>query len=181
MKIICKAGDIVDEEVDVLVSSGNIYLNLSGGVGGEIVHRGGRDVQAELHQYLKDNNIKYVKPGFVLRVNPGPTKAKHVLYAVAVDLWYNSSIELVSGVIKKALGMADELGAKTVALPALATGYGRLKMEEFAKGLQDALTSEYPSIEELRIVLKNNEAISKVEKVLVSNVDADLPLPPHLR
>lgn len=168
MKIIFKAGDIVDEEVDVLISSGNIYLNLSGGVGGEILHRGGRDLQAELHQYLRDNNIKYVEPGFVLRVSPGPTKAKHILYTVSVDVWYNSSIELVSGVIKKAFNMAVELGAKTVALPALATGYGRLKTEEFAKGLRDALSSEYPSIAELRVVLRNFETSSKVEKILMS-------------
>ena len=42
MRVLCKAGDIVDEVVDVLISSGNIYLNLSGGVGGEILHRGGK-------------------------------------------------------------------------------------------------------------------------------------------
>ena len=52
MELMIKAGNIVDEVVDVLVSTGNIHLNMSGGVNGEILVRGGRSIQAELHQYL---------------------------------------------------------------------------------------------------------------------------------
>jgi O-acetyl-ADP-ribose deacetylase len=155
MRVLCKAGDIVDEIVDVLISSGNIYLNLSGGVGGEIMHRGGKEVQNELHRYLRDKNIRHVDPGTVLQVSPGPAKAKALLYAVAVDVWYDSSVKLVAQTIVKALTMANGLGAKTAALPALATGYGHLQIEDFARALKKALKMDFPAIEEVRVVLRN--------------------------
>lgn len=157
MRVLCKAGDIVDEVVDVLISSGNVYLNLSGGVGGEIMCRGGKEVQNELHKYLSDKNIRYVDPGAVLQVSPGPAKAKALLYTVAVDVWYDSSINLVAQTLVKALTMANGLGATTVALPALATGYGHLKMEDFARALKKALKMDFPAIEEVRVVLRNEK------------------------
>ena len=91
----------------------------------------------------------------MLQVSPGPTKARALLYAVTVDGWYDSSIKLVARTIVKALNMANGLGAKTVALPALATGYGHLKIEDFARALKKALKMNFPAIEEVRVILRN--------------------------
>ncbi|MDP6046441.1 MAG: macro domain-containing protein [Phycisphaerae bacterium] len=155
MKVICKVGDIVDEHVDVLVSTGNVQLNMSGGVNGEILLRGGQTVQDELHQYLRDHGVRHVEPGAVLEVSPGPTRARCLFYAAAIDAFYDSSVELVHRTISKALSMAADRGARTVALPALATGYGHLKFEEFAAALKLAIEQEYPGIAELRVVLRH--------------------------
>ncbi len=57
MNLIIKAGNIVDEAVDVLVSTWNIHLNMSGGVNGEILAGGGKSIQAEHPKYLKDHNF----------------------------------------------------------------------------------------------------------------------------
>lgn len=43
MEITIKAFDIVDELVNVLIFTENIYLNMPGGVNGEILIKRGRD------------------------------------------------------------------------------------------------------------------------------------------
>ncbi len=93
-----------------------------------------------------------------MEVGPGPVPAKHLFYAVAIDAFYDSSIELVSRTISKALVMAVDRNARTVALPALATGYGNLEIEDFARGLKLALDREYPGVAELRVVLRREDA-----------------------
>lgn len=45
MRWIVKQGDILAEPADVLVCSANVSLNLSGGVGGEILRRYGDGMQ----------------------------------------------------------------------------------------------------------------------------------------
>jgi O-acetyl-ADP-ribose deacetylase (regulator of RNase III) len=41
MEVEIKQGDVLEQGADVLICSLNIYLNLSGGVGGEILRRHG--------------------------------------------------------------------------------------------------------------------------------------------
>jgi hypothetical protein len=45
-------GDILDVPADVLVCSANVWLNLSGGVGGTILLRHGPAMQDQLHRWL---------------------------------------------------------------------------------------------------------------------------------
>ncbi|MCC6698837.1 MAG: hypothetical protein IT365_24645 [Candidatus Hydrogenedentes bacterium] len=49
MHVTIKTGDIVEEDVDGLVCSGNIWLNMSGGVNGELLRLGGEAMQRQLH------------------------------------------------------------------------------------------------------------------------------------
>jgi O-acetyl-ADP-ribose deacetylase (regulator of RNase III) len=103
MNVIIKVGDILDEAVDVLISSANVHLNLSGGVNGAILQRGGITIQTELHDYLKQLGKSWVPPGTVVRTGPGPLAVKHVLHAVAVDAFYGTSVELVTETLRAAL------------------------------------------------------------------------------
>jgi O-acetyl-ADP-ribose deacetylase len=154
MRTTVKSGDILDEEVDVLISTANVNLNMSGGVNGAILLRGGHDVQQELQGYLKRVGKNWVPPGTVVRTGPGPLRVKHILHAVSIDGFYQSSVELVERTIERSLTEAARLGAKTVALPALATGYGPLSILEFAQALRGATIREFAPIEELRVVLR---------------------------
>ena len=53
-----KHGDLLDEPADVLVCSANVFLNLSGGVGGAFLLRYGGQMQEELHRYLAQRQIR---------------------------------------------------------------------------------------------------------------------------
>jgi O-acetyl-ADP-ribose deacetylase (regulator of RNase III) len=81
-------------------------------------------------------------------------------------MFYNSSVELVSNLLKTALSEASQLGAKTVATPAIATGYGPLSMDQFSEAIRVALAQAYPGLEEVRIVLRDRDDADRVAKVV---------------
>ena len=156
MTVTVKTGDILDEHVDVLVCSANAQLNLSGGVGGAILLRGGSAVQQELHALLAREGRRNAAPGSVFRTGPGPLNVRHILHAVAVDAFYVTSRELVANTVATALSEAARLGAGTVALTALATGYGRMTLAEFAAALATALAAaDYEPLREVRVVVRH--------------------------
>src|SRR5262249_21140577 len=95
---------------------------------GEVVHE-------ELQRYLHATGRRYLEPGTVVRTGPASLPVRHILHAVSITPSYESSVELVAATIVRALTEARELGARVVTLPALATGFGPLSMEEFAEAL----------------------------------------------
>jgi O-acetyl-ADP-ribose deacetylase (regulator of RNase III) len=157
MDIQVKVGDVLDEQADVLISTANPWLHMSGGVNGAILLRGGEDVQQELREFLQREDKPHVPPGTVVRTGPGPLSVHHILHAVAIDAFYDSSPELVGRTIARALDRARQLGATTVVMPAMATGYGPLMMEQFAEGLVQALKEDWSPLVRLTLVLRNAE------------------------
>jgi O-acetyl-ADP-ribose deacetylase len=91
---------------------------------------------------------------------------KNILHAVSIDPSYDSSVELVTATIVTALMKARELNARVVTMPALATGFGPLSMEEFATALGRALERDWSPLETLKVVLKREEDAEKVRAVL---------------
>lgn len=167
MRTIVKQGDILAERVDVLVCTANPQLNMSGGLNGEILGRGGLAIQQELHAHLEKTRRRFVEPGTVVATAPGPIEGvRHIVHAVAIDVWYHSDADLVARTIANALTLAAELGARTVALPGLAMGYGRLSAEEFGRGLAMAVGHTYEPIEEFRVVLSKSEAAAVVQRCI---------------
>src|SRR5262249_55746253 len=150
-----KQGDILDEPADVLICSANPWLNLSGGVGGEILLRYGPQMQEELHRHLAGRGLRSIPQGEVVPCGPCGTAYKTVLHAVAVDCFYGSSPEVIEAAVSRALSVAASLGASRVALTALATGYGRMSITDFARGLASLLSAEFPPVAEVVICLRS--------------------------
>lgn len=169
MEIILKTGNVLDQKADVLIATANPMLNMSGGVNGAILSRGGQNIQKELKEYLRKTNCKWVKEGSVVQTSPGPLVVKYILHAVSINGFYESSIELVSKTIIKAFSMASDLKANTVTMPSLATGYGPLSIKEFAQALKIATTQKYLSINKLFLILRKNTDIIIVKDILFGN------------
>jgi O-acetyl-ADP-ribose deacetylase (regulator of RNase III) len=167
MRVIALQGDVLDEVVDVLICTANPTLAMSGGVNGALLARGGSDVQAELKRFLTSLGKRWADPGTIVRTGPGPLRVKHILHAVRVNAFYESSTTLVKGLPRKALLQAAELGARSVATPALATGCGPLSMAEFAEAAACAATAGCEGIEDFRIVLRDAEDAREVGEVLM--------------
>ena len=158
MKIEVVVGDVLDVAADVLVSTANPWLQMTGGVNLAILLRPrGEIVHEELQQYLPATGRRLVEPGTVVRTGPGSLPVKHVLHAVAIDPSYDSSVELVAATIAAALNQARELGAKTVSMPALGTGFGPLSMADFAAALRRATRRDWSPLELLTVVLRSEE------------------------
>lgn len=162
MRIAFKTGNIVDETTEALVSTGNVQLNMSGGVNGELLLRGGQNMQHQLHEYLRQNQLRHVPPGFVMEIGPEPFRFQCVVYTVAIDGFYGSSVDLVVTALTHALDLIAAKGCRTVAIPALATGYGPLKMPDFAQALHRALAACNWPFDEMRVVLRNQYDMEQV-------------------
>jgi O-acetyl-ADP-ribose deacetylase (regulator of RNase III) len=162
-KVIFKTGDIVDEPSDGLVCSGNVQLNMSGGVNGELLVRGGLNMQRQLHDWLRQQGKRFVEPGFAMRIGPEPFTFKSIVYAVGIDCWYDSSVELVSETLRNAFELLQEDDCKTVAVPAIATGYGHLSKIDFGRALRKCIAEGPWAFEEVRVVLRSSDSLEKAE------------------
>lgn len=157
-----KVGNIIDEPSDVLICSANVSLNLSGGVGADLLGRYGNAMQNGLHQIIAERTPHVAQQGEVIAYIGAELPYKAVLHAVAVDGWYHSSTQIVSNTIEKSLTMAMRLEAKKVALTALATGYGDLTISDFANGLRPHLDKDFHSITEICICLMEDARIHEL-------------------
>jgi len=166
MKWSFRQANILDCPADILICSANVGLNLTGGVGGEIMCRHGDAMQEELHGYLKQRGIRNVQPGEVVRVSPCGTHFRYVLHAVAIDGFYDSSPELVQSTVQRALELAASEGARTVALTALATGYGPFTMPQFARAIQPLLSLDFHPIEEVIICVQKDFEVDQLNELL---------------
>jgi len=167
MNVEIRVGNILDVAADVLISTANPWFQMTGGVNlGIMVRPKGELVFEELQQYLRGLGRSYVDPGTVVCTGPGSQPVKKILHAVAIDRSYDSSVELVAQTIVRALEKARELDARTVTLPALATGFGPLSMEDFAAALRQAMERDWSPVEKLIVVLKQEEDADRVRRAI---------------
>lgn len=158
--------NLLDQPADVLICSANPILNLSGGVGADLLNRYGQSLQDELRKYLSSRKLRYVQPCDVVPTFSGNTPYKVILHAVAIDAFYDTSAQWVAAATRKALEIAAEHGAKRVALAALATGYGRMPMVEFAEGLRPLLALDFLPIEEVVLCLRHADKVEELAAAL---------------
>jgi O-acetyl-ADP-ribose deacetylase (regulator of RNase III) len=142
MRIETIRGDITAEQVDAIVNAANGSLQGGGGVDGAI-HRAAGPELNEAGKALGgcDTGDAKATPGFKL-------PARWVIHVVG-PVWHGGDRgepELLASCYRRALEVADELGAKTVAFPAISTGVYGFPPERAAriavKTVADALADE---------------------------------------
>lgn len=137
-RINVRCGDVLDAATDGLISSGNVKLEMAGGVSAALHQRSEGHLQRQLFAALEAQPRPFVEPGFAIALDPGPLPWRAVVYCVAIDGFYQSSPALVTTAVAAALRLAREAGCESTAMPALATGYGPLDMTAFGRGLSAA-------------------------------------------
>ena len=133
------AGDIFDVVADTLICSANVFLTLSGGVGGELLRRFGDPMQKPLVDHMHQLGKRHVPQGTVVATDGGPSPWQTVLHAVCVDGMYDSTPGVVAKTLSTCWDLTAAHGGKHASLPALATGYGHLTHAQFGEGLITAL------------------------------------------
>jgi O-acetyl-ADP-ribose deacetylase (regulator of RNase III) len=157
-----KQANLLQEPAEALIVSGNTQLNLSGGVGAELLNKYGQALQTELHYHLKKIDRRYVEPTAVVPTFGGGVPYKVVLHAVAIDAFYDSSPDWVTTCFVKALQLASQYEARTIAAAALATGYGRMPMIDFAAGLRPVLRQSFAGVERVTLCLTNADKVEEL-------------------
>jgi O-acetyl-ADP-ribose deacetylase (regulator of RNase III) len=158
--------DLLNEPCEALVVSGNPFLNLSGGVGADLLNRYGQAIQTELHYHLKKIGRRYVEPTDVVPTFGGDVPYKVILHAVAIDAFYETSPEWVTATFSKALALAAKYEARAVAAAALATGYGRMSLLDFAVGLKPLLARSFDPVEQVTLCVVNQSKYEELAELL---------------
>jgi O-acetyl-ADP-ribose deacetylase (regulator of RNase III) len=121
-----KQADITKLEVDAIANAANTQLRHGGGVAGAISRAGGPDVQAESDERAP------IGLGECVETTAGEMPCRWVIHAATMELGGPTSAEIIRKATASALGKADELGAKSLALVAFGTGVGGFPLGEAA-------------------------------------------------
>jgi O-acetyl-ADP-ribose deacetylase (regulator of RNase III) len=121
--------DITDAPVDAIVNAANESLQLGAGVAGAIRRRGGSAIQEEC------DRIGHCPVGGAVVTGGGNLPARWVIHAVG-PVWRGGNAgedALLASAVRAALARAEEVGAKSVALPAISTGVFGYPVERAAR------------------------------------------------
>jgi O-acetyl-ADP-ribose deacetylase len=126
MQITLKIGDITAEQADAIVNAANSSLLGGGGVDGAIHRRGGSVILAECRELRESRFPEGLPTGQAVATTAGDLAAQWVIHTVGpVYSARDDRSALLASCYERSLAIADELGATTVAFPAVSAGiYG---------------------------------------------------------
>ncbi|MFC8089276.1 O-acetyl-ADP-ribose deacetylase [Streptomyces sp. NPDC057301] len=152
-------GDITRESVDAIVNAANSSLLGGGGVDGAIHRRGGPAILNECRGLRASRYGKGLPTGQAVATTAGELDARWVIHTVG-PVWAATEdrSELLASCYRESLRVADELGARTVAFPAVSTGIYGWPMDDGARIAVATVQAADTSVEEVRFVLFDEAA-----------------------
>ncbi len=163
MEIVVVQGDITAQQVDAVVNAANNRMRGGGGVDGAIHRAGGSEVMDDCKRRFP-NGLATGDAGWT---TAGRMPARWVIHVVGP----NHSIgqtdrSLLTSCYSRALEVADELGARTVAFPLVSAGiYGWPKDDAIAAAIE-TLRGTPTQVEEGRIVAFDRATYEQVSHAL---------------
>lgn len=155
-KVAVIQADITDLGVDVIVNAANESMRGGGGVDGAIHRVAGPELVKETVKaaplYVAET---FVTPGYNL-------KARYVVHTVGPTYHYGNSGEYLALKMcyKNVIEVANDLGARTLAIPAISAGVFNFPKERAAKiAVMTAIeeSNKYEGIEEVLLVAFDKE------------------------
>ncbi|MET9254623.1 O-acetyl-ADP-ribose deacetylase [Streptomyces sp. NPDC003717] len=152
-------GDITRVDADAIVNAANSSLLGGGGVDGAIHRRGGPAILEECRALRASHYGKGLPAGQAVATTAGELPARWVIHTVG-PVWAASEdrSDLLASCHRESLRVADELGARTVAFPAISTGVYRWPLEDAARIAVETVRSTPTAVEEVRFVLFDDRA-----------------------
>jgi O-acetyl-ADP-ribose deacetylase len=154
-------GDITALEVDAIANAANNALWMGAGVAGAIKRAGGEEIEREA---VAKGPIEV---GDAVATGAGRLKARHVVHGAVMGQDLRTNADLVRGTTRRCLEVADELGARSLALPAFGTGVGRFPLADCAEIMvSEAAAFEPHSLERVVFAVFGSEARQAFETAL---------------
>ena len=126
MRIEAVRGDITTEPVDAIVNAANATLLGGGGVDGAIHAAAGSTLLAECRELRRTSHPGGLAVGDAVATGAGDLPARWVIHTVGPNRHRGQTDPaLLASCFTRSLDVADDLGARTVAVPAVSAGvYG---------------------------------------------------------
>jgi len=155
-------GDITLEATDAIVNAANTSLLGGGGVDGAIHRAAGPELLDRCRDLGGcDTGDAKVTPGFAL-------PATWVIHTVG-PVWRGGAhgeAELLASCYRSSLTRADEVGARSVAFPAISTGVYGYPIEPATHIAVDTVRTHPTKVELVRFVCFDNEAFAAYRSTL---------------
>jgi O-acetyl-ADP-ribose deacetylase (regulator of RNase III) len=147
-------GDITEQAVDAIVNAANSSLMGGGGVDGAIHRRGGPQVLAACRKLRSTKLPEGLPPGAAVATTAGDLPARWVIHTVG-PVWsaVHDRSETLASAYRRSLTVADELGAVSVAFPAISAGAYGWPLAEAALIAVRTVLSTPTDVERVRFVL----------------------------
>ena len=159
-KIEVVAGDITTQLVDAVVNAANSSLLGGGGVDGAIHRAGGPDILAACRELRATSLPDGLPTGRAVATTAGRLPARWVIHTVGPIY---GTVDDPAGLLRschvESLRVADELGARTVAFPAISCGVYGYPLHEAAPIALSAVREAETSVELVRFVLFGDAAL----------------------
>ena len=159
MKITFVQGDITEQDVDAIVNAANHTLLSGGGVDGAIHRRGGPEILAECQKIRQERYPDGLPTGEAVATTGGRLRARWVIHTVGPTYAESKDkSQLLADCFRSSLQLADELGAATVAFPAISTGVYRWPLDDAARIALETVRASDTRLDEVRFVLFDQRA-----------------------
>ena len=149
--------DITTVEADAVVNAANDHLWMGAGVAGAIKRAGGAEIEREA---MAKGPIAI---GDAVATGAGRLPARWVIHAAAMGQDLRTDATMIRRATESAIRVADEVGARSVAMPALGTGVGGFPLDECARIMVEAVRAHAGHIERVIFVVRGADAARAFE------------------
>jgi len=174
--IVLVRGDITGQDVDAIVNAANSSLRAGGGVDGAITLAAGPDALADRERVIRERGRPPLPTGDAVATIGGALPARWIIHT-AGPIYSGSphDARLLASCHVRSLEVADELGVRTIAFPAISTGVYGYPLDEAAPVAIDAVRSTATAVEEVRFVLFDDRTSRAFAAALGSRHQGDPP------
>jgi O-acetyl-ADP-ribose deacetylase (regulator of RNase III) len=154
--------DVTKLEVDAIANAANTRLLHGGGVAGAIARAGGADLERESREKAP------IGLGRAVATTAGNMPSRWVVHAATmVDPGGTSSAEVIEQATRSTLDVAEELGARSLALVAFGTGVGGFPLDEAARIMVGAVRSHDAGSLELVVFAVHGDAAERAFRAAI--------------
>lgn len=145
LRLEVRDGDIAAVEADAVANAANDRMWMGAGVAGALKRAGGDEIEREA---MAQGPIEL---GSAVATTAGRLPARWVLHGAAMGQDLRTNADLVRRTTHSCLELADDLGCRSLALPAFGTGVGGFPVGDCARIMVRAARSFEPRSLELVI------------------------------
>ena len=154
VKVTIVLGDITEQRVDAVVNAANSSLMGGGGVDGAIHRRGGPAIVEECRKLRGSSHRDGLPTGQAVATTAGDLPCRWVIHTVGpVYAKGQDRSHLLASCYAESLRVADELGAATVAFPAVSAGIYGWPVDDAARIAVSTVRKTPSGVGEARFVL----------------------------
>jgi O-acetyl-ADP-ribose deacetylase len=166
-RILLAQGDLTRQDVDAIVNAANGSLLGGGGVDGAIHRAGGPAILEACREIRRTSHPDGLPTGDAVATIAGDLPATWVIHTVGpVYGAARDPASLLARCHASSLAVADELGAASVAFPAISTGAYGYPLDEAADVAIRSVRHADTDVREVRFVLLGPDALTAFERAL---------------